>query len=561
MPPSNSNNLSADGAVVDDAADVSKALRRRNTSATCGSDDSDSSDHAPPPSVASAQSSASSSPNLTPTSSVVNLTLKEAEKTTDKREKRRLSQLSQSAAFRKEVEVDARIKYEFGGPVGVTFLMAFFPALMLYMYICLLRQSGRLANPFDAALWEDGLPHVMPTMFAAKLYLGFSAFQVLTAMTLPGIVVKGLPVPSLGGRQLEYLCNGVATWYVDLAILAVVITTGVFDMADVIDNVGPIMSVAILTSFLITIVTYSVSVVKGTTHRMSGSLPYDMFMGAVLNPRIGKLDLKMWSEIRVPWKILFLISLSAAVKDHEMNAEIALEQGLPSTMDFMGLSLPIIRTSAPILFMLLAHTLYVNACMKGEECIPTTWDIFYEKWGYMLIYWNMAGVPFSYCYSTVYLSNRAAAGDPISHSAGFTAFLFVALLAAYYVWDTANSQKNRFRMQERGTYVERRTFPQLPWGTLKNPTYIVTRHGNKLLTGGWWGVARKIHYTADLVMALSWGLITGFESPIPYFYFTFFVTVLTHRVSRDMEHCKDKYGEDWDRYTKEVPYIFIPFVF
>jgi len=31
---------------------------------------------------------------------------------------------------------------------------------------------------------------------------------------------------------------------------------------------------------------------------------------------------------------------------------------------------------------------------KGEECIPVSWDIFHEKSGFMLIFWNYAGVPF-----------------------------------------------------------------------------------------------------------------------------------------------------------------------
>lgn len=64
-------------------------------------------------------------------------------------------------------------------------------------------------------------------------------------------------------------------------------------------------------------------------------------------------------------------------------------------------------------------------------------------------------------------------------------------------------------MQQSGTYIPRWTFPQLPWGTLENPTFVKTKNGSLLLTAGWWGYARKIHYTADLVMALSWGLVTG----------------------------------------------------
>ena len=117
------------------------------------------------------------------------------------------------------------------------------------------------------------------------------------------------------------------------------------------------------------------------------------------------------------------------------------------------------------------------------------------------------------------------------------------------------------RMQQRGTYVPRKAFPQFPWGTLKNPKYLKTANGNLLLTDGWWRYARKIHYAADIVMALSWGLICGFRNFLPYLYVIFFVLMITHRTRRDITRCKRKYGKDWDRYCKKVPWLFIPFVF
>ena len=465
---------------------------------------------------------------------------------------------------KKERAVDSKVIFEFGGPVGVSLLMVGFPILMSYLYICIAVHYGSLQNPVQWEFWAQGLPTIVPTQRAIAIYMSFTVFQYITAATMPGITVYGLPVPSLGGKQLKYICNGVATWYVDLILVTGLHYSGWFPITTVVDEIGPIMSVAMFWGIIVTIGTYVVGVAFGRTHRMSGSIPYDMFMGAVLNPRIGDVDLKMWSEIRIPWKILFFVSLSAAVKDHEINLARDLEAGSAQEVwSFFGglIEMNEIKTSSPLVFMTLAHCLYVNACMKGEECIPTTWDIFYEKWGYMLIFWNLAGVPFSYCCSTLYLLNRNMANEPIYHSKMYTVSLFIVLLAAYYVWDTANSQKNRFRMQQRGTYVERITFPQLPWGTLKNPTYILTKHGNKLLTGGWWGVARKIHYTSDLVMALSWGLITGFDSYIPYFYVAFFLAVLVHRVGRDHVHCKEKYGVDFDEYCRQVPYVFIPFIF
>ena len=125
-------------------------------------------------------------------------------------------------------------------------------------------------------------------------------------------------------------------------------------------------------------------------------------------------------------------------------------------------------------------------------------------------------------------------------------------------------------MQTQGVFCYRWTFPQLPWGTVKNPTFIQTKHGyrtyyfqcfwselrsssNRLLTSGWWQFSRKPvrtsnnsvawlainlepqNYVADWIMSFTWGLVVGTASPIPYFYSVFFITVLIHRTTRDFE--------------------------
>ena len=210
----------------------------------------------------------------------------------------------------------------------------------------------------------------------------------------------------------------------------------------------------------------------------------------------------------------------------------------------------------PMIFMLIAHGLYVNACMKGEECIPTTWDVFHEKFGWMLIFWNYVGVPFVYCFQSFYILK-----NNIQLPLAYMLPLLGVLLCAYYVWDTANSQKNRFRMQQRGTFIKRKAFPQLPWGTLKNPKYIKTASGSLLLTDGWYRHTRKAHYTADTVMAITWGLSCGFSGLLPYLYPIFFIGMITHRYTRDMDRCAKKYGVDWILYCKTVKYKFIPFIY
>lgn len=49
-----------------------------------------------------------------------------------------------------------------------------------------------------------------------------------------------------------------------------------------------------------------------------------------------------------------------------------------------------------------------------------------------------------------------------------------------------------------------------------------------------------------------------FRSPFPWFYFMFFMIMIIHRATRDIERCRRKYGAAWTQYEKEVPYLFFP---
>jgi 3-methyladenine DNA glycosylase Mpg len=59
---------------------------------------------------------------------------------------------------------------------------------------------------------------------------------------------------------------------------------------------------------------------------------------------------------------------------------------------------------------------------------------FYEKDGWMLIFWNFAGVPYVYSFQSVYILRNG----PLNPPTALVVFMFAVLFFAYYMWDTAN---------------------------------------------------------------------------------------------------------------------------
>ena len=433
---------------------------------------------------------------------------------------------------------------EFGGTPGAIGLMIFSHFVPFYFALSLRYSSGGLYYPSSLEeLIRNFTEACSPTWSAFFLYTGFCLLQLIFAATLPGLVIKGLPVPTEKNRQYTYNCNALASWYVTLILVAVLHVTGLVRLTLLADQFGAVLCVAVICSDILSVIIHFYAIQTKQTCRMTHSPIYDFFMGVWLNPRVKILgqdvDLKMLAEVRLSWLLLFLLIISAAMKQYEAFHTI----------------------TWPMMLILTAQLLYINACMKGEECIPTTWDIFYEKWGWMLIYWNLAGVPFVYAFHAYYILVNSLRTQQPNEGVSMTLIivLFVVLFLAYYIWDSSQAQKNRFRMQQRGTYVPRSAFPQVPWNTLKNPKYLKTECGSTLLTDGWWQYCRKPHYTADICMASCWALSCHqWPGLLPYFYPAFFTGMIIHRYTRDIARCQAKYGKDWKAYCERVPYAFIP---
>ena len=167
-------------------------------------------------------------------------------------------------------------------------------------------------------------------------------------------------------------------------------------------------------------------------------------------------------------------------------------------------------------------------------------DITTDGFGYMLAFGDLAWVPFIYSLQCRYLVDY----DP---KLTVQQLLLISLVqfAGWYIFRASNSEKDAFRRNPDDDSVA-------------HLTYLETKRGTKLITSGWWGAARKINYIGDWLITLSWCMLCGFNSPVPYFQAVYFLILLIHRAIRDDQMCLEKYGDDWVEYKRQVPYMFIP---
>ncbi|KAI9743984.1 MAG: C-24(28) sterol reductase [Claussenomyces sp. TS43310] len=261
---------------------------------------------------------------------------------------------------KQDPKIDGSGEYHFGGPLGVSAGMVGYPILMWYMWIGATYYDGKFPTREPGQSFVDFAQHLgslvyegaFPSLRAWKIYWTYLVFEVACYCLLPGVWAHGKPLPHENGKQLKYYCSGVASFYFTMVVVAVLHFTGIFPLYTLLDEFGPIMSVAICSGYLVSIVAYISALMRGAQHRMTGNHIYDFFMGAELNPSMfGILDFKMFFEVRLPWYILLGLSCAAAARQYEQFGYV----------------------SAEVCFLVMAHFLYANACSKGEECIVTTW--------------------------------------------------------------------------------------------------------------------------------------------------------------------------------------------
>jgi len=108
-------------------------------------------------------------------------------------------------------------------------------------------------------------------------------------------------------------------------------------------------------------------------------------------------------------------------------------------------------------------------------------DITTDGFGFMLVFGDLAWVPFTYSLQARYLATFKP-GDDLS--ATMVMLIISVKLVGMAIFRGANGQKNRFR-----------TNPNDP--AVKHLKTLPTERGTRLLISGWWGIARHINYFGD----------------------------------------------------------------
>ena len=122
-----------------------------------------------------------------------------------------------------------------------------------------------------------------------------------------------------------------------------------------------------------------------------------------------------------------------------------------------------------------------------------------------------------------------------------TAFFLLALT----LFRGANWQKDRFKRDPQATI----------WG---KPVQTL---GGRILVSGWWGIGRKLNYTGEIGVYLSFALCAGFSHWQPYLLPLSLLILLTQRARRDDRKCRLKYGALWDEYCRTARFRMFPFIY
>jgi delta14-sterol reductase len=345
------------------------------------------------------------------------------------------------------------------------------------------------------------------------LALGFTALMFVLSIVVPGPMRPGAPLKD--GSRRQYKLNGLPILIVTVVALGLGQFFGLFSLSIVPNSILALFVAANVISIALTAWLYFSG--RNRKDAVREGLFADVWYGVELNPELLGVDLKMWAY-RPSLIGLLVINASFAVVQWERDGHLS---------------------TAMILYQAFT-AIYVFNYFQFEYGMLYTWDIVAERFGFMLVWGDLAFVPFAYSVVGWYIVDRT---EPLSTFA--TIALPCMFLLGLWIFRGANQQKDEFKRD-----------PSVKiWGK-KAETL-----GGRILVSGFWGIGRKLNYTGEILVYWSFTLLSGTQSLIPYLLPMWLLGLLTHRAWRDDKRCREKYGALWEEYCRKATFKMIPFVY
>ncbi|XP_003385786.1 PREDICTED: 7-dehydrocholesterol reductase-like [Amphimedon queenslandica] len=403
---------------------------------------------------------------------------------------------------------------------------------VLFVYIIVELDGGlqQLLNQ-SGALHKIIADHILGSKTSWAIIGSFAAFQLVLMRVLPGKIVDGPLTPK--GNTPKYKANGMLAFIVTLLVFCSLAFTGLINPAIVYDNFIDIIGGLTLFSIVFVLILY----IKGsiapssTDNSVSGNFMFDYFWGTELYPRILGWDVKMFTNCRfglMGWAVLILCY---AFKQYSVYGFVS---------DSMIVSVGI-------------QLVYIAKFFQWEMGYMKSLDIMHDRAGFYICWGCLVWVPSVYTSQSLYLVKH-----PNELGLPLASLILIAGILSVLINYQADYQRELTR-NTNGNCLIWGQRPKLIQATYQTKTGETKK--SLLLLSGWWGVARHFHYLPELGTAFLWSVPALFDNPLPYFYFVFLTILLVHRSMRDDERCKEKYGDYWSAYCKEVPYKIIPYVF
>lgn len=420
--------------------------------------------------------------------------------------------------------------------LGALALLVGAPLFGLVIWYVVSEQKGSLVDTwaimkrmglsfFTKELWTKAYPFRTDTMKIIGIYAAFEAFLQLYC---PGEEFKATPTPT--GHIPTYKANGVASYFISIAALLALKYFDIFNPADVYDQFGSMLFFMNIFA-LVFCVFLTIKGLKFPSTKDSGSngtLIMDYFWGTELYPRIFGLDVKQFTNCRFGMMYWQLGILCYAFKQYDMYGYV----------------------SSSMAVSVLVQSIYIFKFYLWETGYFCSMDIQHDRAGYYICYGCLAFLPIVYTIHTLYLVEH-----PVLLSETW-AFL-IAAAGVFSVW--ANYDCDRQRQEFRASNGKAPV-----WGkpaefiTAKYTTEDGRERTSILLTSGWWGLSRHIHYIPEILASVFWCVPWQTEHAIAYFYPFYLTILLTDRAWRDDARCGDKYREYWGEYCEKVPYKIVP---